>query len=801
MKVRVRVQRATLFARDSRFCLCILHPPPACYLCVIPSEVEGPRIRYIRYTRQRFREGLLAGGLASPGREGARDVCDLWGEMKIQILSKPEDVASLSPIVQKHADANKHSLGFLPKRVYSEMALQSKLLVAVEDRTRKYAGHLLFGGIPPRGRVFQIFVLPRYRQQAVGQLLLRHLVADMERSYYLSITAHVAADLIQANAFWEKMGFTLVQTKPGGASRGRILNIRVRDLNTPNLFNFQDLVTSGRAADLHLVDRLFAQSPVYLIDLNVLFDVTKQRLRAKESGLVMNAGFRNLVRVAVSEEFVQELRRTSIPNTADPLLALALELPRLSPPCKTVQDKIVEELATLVFPHRGEHSALTIQDCSDLVHLATAIHHKAAGFVTGEKSILRARENLRQRYGIEVVGVGEFAETMVSSDASSGVLRGKLEGIQVCAAEVNEENRSSVSDFLTKMYVPAQQVLEASMGTPVDVPVRRMIITAGGQTIAFGPWTLPPGPKPVSEAFLCLDQDHQSAESAAEYLVGKICKECSRAAPALIKLRQMPGHSVTLRTAMAHGFRATEGFSQTEGVLQKIAVGRPIHDSNWGWVRTELQSLAGVLLPESMPTDVLSDRIFVRSPNGKRVQATLNDLETLLSPVLFVSSQRIGAIVPVRKKFADLLLESRQFRMLESPEATFLNERTYFSSPRTASIILEGSCLLFYESGKSGGQSAVVAVARVLRVTIELKELVSSASQRRGVLDVKSLKRLGSDEKIAVTRFDNLIMLRRPVSLARLRELGCADRSNFVTAKRLDGKQVVAILKEAAAGA
>ena len=107
--------------------------------------------------------------------------------------------------------------------------------------------------------------------------------------------------------------------------------------------------------------------------------------------------YRPLVRVAVSEEFVQELRRTSIPNTADPLLALALELPRLSPPCKTVQDKIVEELATLVFPHRGEHSALTIQDCSDLVHLATAIHHKAAGFVTGEKSILRARENLRQR--------------------------------------------------------------------------------------------------------------------------------------------------------------------------------------------------------------------------------------------------------------------------------------------------------------------------------------------------------------------------------------------------------------------
>ena len=154
----------------------------------------------------------------------------------------------------------------------------------------------------------------------------------MERAYYLSISAQVATDLAQANVFWEKMGFRIIQTRAGGRTRGRVLNIRVRDLNTPNLFNFRDLVGTGDAADLHLVDRLFAQSPVYVIDLNVLFDVTKQRPRAKEAGLVMSAGFRNLVRVAVSEEFVNELRRTSSRTGDDPVLALALQLPRLSPP-------------------------------------------------------------------------------------------------------------------------------------------------------------------------------------------------------------------------------------------------------------------------------------------------------------------------------------------------------------------------------------------------------------------------------------------------------------------------------------
>ena len=154
--------------------------------------------------------------------------------------------------------------------------------------------------------------------------------------------------------------------------------------------------------------------------------------------------------------------------------------------------------------------------------------------------------------------------------------------------------------------------------------------------------------------------------------------------------------------AMAHGFRPAEGF-RSEGLLQKIAVGRPIHESNWGWLGSQLQSLAGVGLPKSMPADALERLFTVTSPKGGSVRMRLNDLETLLSPVLFASNQRIGAAVPIRKEFADLLLESRQFRMLESPEVTFLQERTYFSDPRTASIIQEGGCLC----STSGAKAAV----------------------------------------------------------------------------------------------
>jgi hypothetical protein len=704
--------------------------------------------------------------------------------------------------VQKQADANREALGFLPKRVYLEAALQSKLFVAVDEGSRKYAGHLLSGGVFPRARIFQIFVPLPYRRRSVGRLLLRGFVSQMESAHYLSIRAQAAADLTQANAFWEKMGFAIVQTRPGGPSRKRILNIRVLDLITSSLFNFTNLIATGEAADLHLVERLSARSPVYVIDLNVLFDVTKRRVRAKEAGLVMNAGFRNLVRLAVSEEFVGELSRTSVPSPEDPILALALELPRLPSPPQSEKDAIVRRLAPLVFPERSARGALSSQDHSDLVHLATAIHHRAAGFVTGEKSILRARPSLQTTYGLDVVGVGEFAEMMRSPVSGSPVaLRGRLLGVEVCAADLTDQNRASTEAFLAEMYVPQQQALDVLAGACLDARVRRVLLTAGEKTIVFGSWTLPRGPEPISEAFVCADQDHQATESAVEYLISRICRESARAAPALIRLHQMPGHSVTLRVAIAHGFRTTEGFGATESVLQKIAVGRPIDSSNWGSVRGQLQSLAGVQLPESMPGDALSDRIVVTSPSGKRVQTTLADLENLISPVLFLSGQRDGTVVPIRRKFAEALLDSRQFRLLGSHEAAFLEKKAYISSPRTASTIAEGCPLLFYESGQDRGQSAVVAVARALRVTMESKSSVASASRRRDVLGASDLARIGQNDKVTVTMFDNLMMLARPVSFPRLRQLGCVDGSNLVTARRLKAAQVIAILTEGKAGA
>jgi GNAT superfamily N-acetyltransferase len=131
--------------------------------------------------------------------------------MEIRIASGRDDLGQFIDSIKKYADSEKKALGFLPERVYDEALSQGKLIAVIGKKGNSdiYLGHLLFGGTFPHLRIFQTFVLQQYRNRKVGSLLLDHLIMDAERSGYLSISARVAQDLKQANAFYEKKGFFL----------------------------------------------------------------------------------------------------------------------------------------------------------------------------------------------------------------------------------------------------------------------------------------------------------------------------------------------------------------------------------------------------------------------------------------------------------------------------------------------------------------------------------------------------------------------------------------------------------------
>jgi GNAT superfamily N-acetyltransferase len=713
---------------------------------------------------------------------------------QIRILSAFSDVESYVESARAAADKEANAVGFLPYAAYSEAAQLERLLIAVVEQggTRSYAGHLMFGFVFPCARIFQTYVRLEFRSRGVGRKLVEALIGRAEKSHFLSIKASVADDL-EANKFWELMGFELVRTRRGRAERR--INVRVRELATPNLLDFMRAPSKSDPADLRFLDRLSGPSPIYAIDLNVLFDVTKNRPRAKEAGQIIRAGFSNLVRLSVTEEFIRELQRTSIPSPRDPILELSANLPVLIAPPAPVMQSITSELGPIIFHDKWQLNALSDQDRSDLMHLATAIHHKVAGFITSEKAILRSRSQLLSRFALDVVGVIEFAGMVEPSEATEhSEVQVTSGGATISTREIEQTQDPGVESLFHTIRASSQLAIDVLRAEP-GTSKRRTLVLCDQRPVALGCWEVPTVVRPQVQADLFADEDHGAVEPALDFLLDSMCRESIRGAPALIHLRMPPGQIAAVRIALTHGFRPRmEAFNRRSG-FQKLAVGKTIDETMWSDIASQVKRTSGVGLPEVMPNYCNARQIIeIASPTDGPISIPLISLETLLSPVLFLLPGRHGAIVPIRRRFVgDLLGADAQLSLLRPPEARLLHERVYFSSPKNESVLMEGTPILFYESGREGGRACVIAAARVLRTERIAKNAVMPKHSRRGVLGASNLQTLIRTPTLAATTFDNLFLFPRPVPLARLRQIGC---SNFITARQVQYDKLIQIIRE-----
>jgi len=203
-------------------------------------------------------------------------------------------------------------------------------------------------------------------------------------------------------------------------------------------------------------------------------------------------------------------------------------------------------------------------------------------------------------------------------------------------------------------------------------------------------------------------------------------------------------------------------------------------------------------LPEAAPIyQSPTQSVRIQSPAGQTLALPLDEVETLLSPTIFVLPGRPGAIVPIRRVHAaDLVGGSRQLGLLASPEAVFLRERVYFSNPRTAGVLTNGTALIFYESARKGGRASAIAAARVVRAELMSKDRANHELLRRGVLDRKVLKGICLANSVIATTIDNIMLFENPIGLERLRFIGAIDGANLVTARALKPEQMIQIIEE-----
>lgn len=720
--------------------------------------------------------------------------------MEVIVKKRAGEVARFIQTIIARGDADRDALGFLPRGAYFDAARQEKLLVAVTFRegSEIYVGHLLFGGAFPHLRIFQVFVEQPYRRTGVASQLIDAIIKEGEDNRYLTVSARVADDLVQANAFWEQKGFDVNRAVRGGPSSTRVVNVRTRYLNTPTLFNTAGSTPQG-ARDLQLIERTPSASPTFSLDLNVLLDLVEKRSGAADVSQVIGAAMSNVVRLFVAQEFITELNRSHNPGSRDPVLEFARSLPQFPAVPPPVAARLKLELSSIIFPERARRGQLRLREQSDLLHLAAAIHNKVQGFITNDQALLRRRTSLQAKYRIDVIGVAEVARLLCADPhmppadvATSG------RGGEVQVSRLDEPDLHLIERFLKDIKISDSTVHEVLSTGPVSSPRRRFCAFCDGKLVGFASWDSPQRIREV-DISIFVDDFHPSARSTADYLLDVAVRDACVGGPAVLRLINLSTGASALEIAIARGFRRPHGDPRTRsGVLKKISIGQVVGSDVFQSVRSEIKRLVQVQLPQELPTYVDSvTPICVTNPQGTDVIVSLEELENLMGPVLFILPGRNCAIVPIRTNYADELLRARPQRgLFPRKEASLFSERVYYSDPRTASVLTPGTLIIFYESLKDEGLGAAIACARVVRSGLAVGREISLETRRRGVLDTEKFEQLGPSEMRNLTFFDNIMTFANPVSLEKLREIGCWDKSNLVTSRPISGENFQLIVKE-----
>lgn len=706
-----------------------------------------------------------------------------------QVLKRYEQTQPLLDFVRRAGDENKGALGFLPASVYHDFSRKDCLYVLIDggEEEPQYAGHLIFTLRYPVATVIQMHIEPRYRRQGHAAKLVEYFCEELTKIGFTSVYAGVAEDLTEANRFWDAQKFHVQAVRRGGESRKRKILRRCRELDSPQLFPPSGI---GQNNPLGLSAHSTASISLFLLDLNVLFDVTgPRRERHMVAVSLFQAERQNICSLAISNEAREELHRTATKGRVDPMEGFVDILPSFPLKKFASDDQVFKDLTSIVFPGKER---LSENDKSDLRHLATAIEHELAGLITNDTSLLNAGRSIQGKYGVEVLSPETFEAVQMEQQNNAFESRG---AVDLILRRVDERDISEFHSFLREQKVRSSEVATQWLPTGGNSRVvSRFGIWAGNIPVGFVTWSST-GQQGHVIARMATSCESDVSDDAARILLTSLLDGLTMQGTRKVDLIMPPYQPVTREIATSLGFR---GEPNAMG-LHKIVLGGVVTADSWAEFRSQLLEKGAIKLPENIPDFQSPGQLIdIITPDGNRRFIPLDDLESLLSPALLCLPGRNTVITPIQKSFSEPLLgHSAQATLLPAARVSVFRDRHYISSSRTLSLFKRGTLMFFYESGGNGGRSSIVAVARVRQAYLRRAEDIGLQDLEQSVLDSQSIDLLVKSKMKTVTVFDNCFVLPHQVPLTSLRRLGCGTSRRLQTTNAITADQASHILREA----
>ena len=685
----------------------------------------------------------------------------------IEIITTFDEVVPYLNDVTALANAQRKELGFIPSSAYKESCFKGNLFVATiitEQEKKLFAGYALLGGIFPAKRIFQLAVFSQYRSRGVGKSLVDMIVQDADKKGFYRIAIKVGEKL-SANAFWNKSLFALEKTIPGRLLHP-LVNVRIREIR-PSLFS---PALQPQPALRAMADTILSKATLYLLDTNILLDISKELPESNISRNLLRLVNEGDIEVAISQEAVKELEKHCLQGE-DPALKIANSLPILT---LDNEKNLLTHLREVVF---SSEKNIQSRDASDIKHIATAIFNNAKGFITRDEFILRQHEVLWNQFSLEILSPVDFwvEDELSRLDTVTLDSVARRENFAILTMQDSERER------IRKIF-PGYEIDERKFDYAfLKVNEKIAAYCAVEKRLPRG------GRAKVATLFLLDNPSKANALIMLDYISMKSLPDSKEIA---INLSVLGDSGQMADVLMERGYHKTE-----DGTYGKICAGPVIGKKNWNNKKEAIKRLSSISLPATLPDYRSFDQ---KVPLEQEREVPLWALEDFLSAILVLPS-RDGSIIPIRKEYADELFAHAPQRSLLPPLVARLSEhKSYFGDYRVASRLRPGKLLFFYQSQTQYEPGQVIAFARIVRSNIASKDKTNAMeeSRRRGVLGDTALNDLGRSDKMLETVFTHSVVFPKPVMLKRLREIGCNDKANFVTAFNITHQQVCTLLKE-----
>ncbi|MHB9071728.1 MAG: GNAT family N-acetyltransferase [Sedimentisphaerales bacterium] len=663
--------------------------------------------------------------------------------INIKILKTEKHLAQVQELWKQNANR----LGFFPKGAFEEHKNKKLIIIAV-DENDCCQGYLLYRVTKNKAAITHLCIDSRSRGRGIAKNLVEFLIQQTKHT--AGIILKCREDYFDAH-IWEKFGFTYLAHSAGRGKEPKKLITWWRGNGEPDLFTAT-------------AKKLKQEKISAVIDANILFGfdelINKNNsptLLLKESWLDDN------VELFITPEIYNEILRNK--NGLIPTKNKTPPQSFFQADCSILEhDRIFSELKT-IFPEKSS----SMQDTSDLKHIAWAIGFGAEYFITNDENlILTTLELLKEKYDLKILRPGELIIKIDELLNKNNYEPSRFIGTTLKYSSAKSEEIDSLIGLFQNTYSEKKNEFRQKIHSIISVPKKYLlsVITENSHPIGIIAKSVPQKDDCEIEIPILRVINDIKGVTLAQQLVRDCIRYSIENQKSITRISDCSIHEHIKELLYKFGF-----FDSLEEYV-KI---------NLLYTMNSIQIAENILKQQpKIKIEYKSIKDWgdlFKDPNNPKNPIFVSSQENYLFPLKIKDGQIPCYLIPIQPKWAEELFEERMAlsKLFGRKTELALNDTlVYYRSAKGPKIKFPAR-ILWYVSGSENGYSKQVRACSLLEeVEVNKPKDLYRKYKRFGIYEWKNVYQTAkenTDNNIMVLKFTNTELLKKPIKLKRLKDI------------------------------